>query len=409
MEAGTIVVGVVGKTNVGKSTFFAAATETPAKIENRPFVTIDPNIGVGYARKRCVHVELGLPKCDPVNSLCIEGWRFIPVKLLDVAGLVPGAHQGRGLGNRFLDHLRRADALLLVVDASGSTDPEGVPVRPGSYDPVEEARLILREVHEWMHQRLREGWDRFARRVDTSGEDLVSALSQRLSGFEIPRGVVASVLEESRLGEKRLSYWSDDEVKEFVRLVLDKGKPVVIVANKADVPTAERNIARLREAFPGKPVVPASALSELLLRRLSREGIVKYIPGDPSFEVKSEAKLDSNSKKALEYIEAKVMEKWGGTGVVQALNTAVFNALDMIAVYPVEDANRFTDKQGRILPDVVLVKRGSSPRDLAYRIHTDLGKTFLHAINAKTKQRVGESYILQDGDVIKIVAAAGKR
>ncbi|WP_131159473.1 redox-regulated ATPase YchF [Aeropyrum pernix] len=410
MEAGNIVLGLVGKTNVGKSTFFAAATEVPVKIENRPFVTIEPNVGVGYARKRCAHVELGLPRCDPVNSLCIEGWRFIPVKLLDVAGLVPGAHRGRGLGNRFLDDVRKADALLLVVDASGSTDPEGVPVKPGSYDPVEEVGLMLGEIYEWMLQNLASDWERFARRVDTAGNiDLVTALSQRLSGFEIPRGVVAEVLEETGLGEKRLSSWGREDLRLFVKLVLERGKPAVIVANKVDVPGAEENVERLRSSYPGIPVVPASALAELMLRRLAREGRVRYIPGDPDFTVKDPGGLGGKALKALELVRERVMKRWGGTGVVQAINKAVFDVLDMIAVYPVEDPNRYTDREGRILPDVVLVKRGSTPRDLAYRIHTDLGKTFLYAVNAKTKQRVGEGYRLQDGDVVKIVAAAGKR
>lgn len=409
MEASDILIGIVGKTNVGKSTFFAAATEVPVKIENRPFVTIDPNVGVAYVRKRCAHIDLGLAKCDPVNSVCVEGWRFVPVKLIDVAGLVPGAHRGRGLGNRFLDHVRRADVLLLVVDVSGTTDPEGAPARPGSYDPVEEAKMILREIEEWVYQNVARDWDRFARRIDTGGvHDVVGALAQRLSGFGVDRRHVAEALEATGLGDKKLSHWSSDDLRLFLREVRRRSSPAVIVANKVDVPGAEENVKRLREAFPGIPVIPTSAMAEVILRKAVKAGAIRYIPGDPDFEVIDDSKLDSRTKKALDLVRERVLKPWGGTGVVQALNTAVFEVLGMILVYPVEDAAKFTDRNGRVLPDAILVPRGSSPRDLAYRIHTDLGKTFLYAINAKTKQRIGEAYELRDGDVIKIVAAAAK-
>jgi len=405
LEASRILLGVVGKTNVGKSTFFAAATEVPVEIGNRPFVTIDPNVGVAYTRKRCVHVELGLPKCDAANSLCIEGWRFIPVRLMDVAGLVPGAHEGRGLGNRFLDNLRQADALLLVVDAAGATDPEGVPVKPGSYDPLEEVKMIVSEIDEWMFQVVSKDWDKFARTVDTAGTlDVPGAIAQRLSGLSVRKPHVVAALEKTGLADKKLSSWTRDELRRFIVAVREASKPIVVVANKADLPAAEENIERMRRELP-YPVVPASAAAELLLRRLAKAGAVRYLPGDPTFEVVDESKIDERTRRLLDIVRA-VMEKWGGTGVQKAIDTAVQDALGMIAVYPVDDPNKYADKQGRVLPDVLLVPRGTRARELAYMIHTDLGKTFLYAINAKTKQRVGESYELQDNDVIKIVAAA---
>ena len=398
VEAGQILVGVVGKTNVGKSTFFAAATETPVKIENRPFVTIEPNVGVAYVRKRCAHVDLGLEKCDPVNSLCIRGWRFIPVKIMDVAGLVPGAHRGRGLGNKFLDDLRRADILLLVVDASGSTDPEGVPAKPGTYDPVEEVRSMIGEIDEWIYQNIKRDWERFARRIDTMGaHDVVGALSQRLSGFEVQKNHVAEALESTGLARKRLTLWSDEELKTFVKTLREKAKPIVIVANKADIPEAEDNIRRLSKELPGYRVIPTSALSELILRLGSKKGFIRYLPGDSDFEVIDESRLDAKTSRTLELIRDRVLARWGGTGVQEAINAAVLDVLDMIVVYPVEDQNKFTDSHGRILPDAILIKRGSNPRDLAYRVHTDLGRTFIYAINARTKQRIGSPTYWQMG------------
>jgi len=409
LEASNILVGVVGKTNVGKSTFFSAATELSVAIENRPFTTIEPNIGVGYVRKKCVHVKLGLPRCDASNSVCLDGDRMIPVKMMDVAGLVPGAHKGRGLGNKFLDDLRKADVLLLVVDASGSTDPDGNPVKPGAYDPADEVEQMLREIDEWMFSIISKDWDRFAKYVDTGGVlDVAGAIAERMSGLSVRKKHVVEALEKAGLSDKPLSRWSVDELRTFTRVLRETAKPIVIVANKVDIPEAEDGIKSLRRRFPNYPVIPTSAAAELALRRAAKAGLVKYKPGDPSFEVVDESRLSPRERAVLDLIRNRVLERWGSTGVQQAINKAVLEVLDMIAVYPVEDPNKFTDKQGRVLPDVLLVPRGTTARELAYKIHTDLGRTFLYAINALTKQRVGENYVLKDDDVIKIVAAASR-
>jgi len=406
LEASRILIGVVGKTNVGKSTFFSAATETLVEIGNRPFVTIEPNVGVGYVRKKCVHVELGLDHCDAQNSVCIEGWRFIPVRMMDVAGLVPGAHEGRGLGNRFLDNLRQADVLLLVVDASGSTSPEGVPVKPGTYDPVREVADMIREIDEWMFSIISKDWDKFSKAIDTGGViDIPGALAQRLSGLSIRKTHVIAALEETGLGDKKLSTWSREELREFIVTLRRIAKPIVIVANKVDLPGADDNVKRLREAYPDYPVIPTSAAAELLLRRLAKKGVIRYLPGDPSYEIVEGSLIDERTRRMLRIVDL-ILERYGSTGVQRAVNTAVLDVLRQISVYPVDDPNKYTDKNGRVLPDVLLVPEGTTARELAYMIHTDLGRTFLYAINAKTKQRVGESYKLQDNDVIKIVATA---
>ncbi|MCX8195521.1 MAG: redox-regulated ATPase YchF [Acidilobaceae archaeon] len=407
MEPTGVLIGIVGKTNTGKSTFFSAATEISVPIENRPFVTIEPNVGVTYARKACVHKELGLPGCDASNSLCKRGERLIPIKMVDVAGLVPGAHQGRGLGNRFLDHVRRADVLLLVVDASGSTDEEGRPVRPGSYDPVEEVRQMVFEFEEWLFSIIAKDWERLARQLDaSSGADSAGLIAQRLSGLGVTRGHVAEAIRATGLENKRFSSWSREELRAFASRLRELSKPMVIVANKLDVGPAEENVKRLREAYKGVPVVPTSALAELVLRKAASKGILDYLPGDREFTLTSSPPPEL--RKVLDRV-AELMRRWGSTGVQEAINEAVFGRLSLIPVYPVEDHNRFTDKQGRVLPDVLLVPRGSTARDVAYKIHTELGDTFLYAINAKTKQRVGELYEVKENDVIKIVASGARR
>lgn len=404
----TPLVGVIGKTNVGKSTFFAAATELSVEIENRPFVTIEPNIGIAYVRGKCPHVELGLPKCDPVNSLCIKGWRFIPVKLMDVAGLIKGAHRGRGLGNKFLDDLRKADVLLHVVDMAGSTDEDGNPVKPGTHDPLEDILAIEDEVNEWFFQILWNGWDRFSRGLDTMPSDkAIEAIAKRLSGLSIRKEHVIEAIKLAGLEGRKPGSWGREGVREFTRRLREVAKPIVIVANKMDVPTAEDNYRRVREELKDRLIVPTSALSELILRRAAKSGYVDYVPGDPGFKILDPGRLSRKQAKALELI-AEFMEKWGGTGVQQALNTAVFEVLKMIVVYPVEDANKLTDRNGRVLPDAHLLPEGSTALDLAAVVHTELAKGFLYAINVRVKRRVGASYVLKDGDIIKIVSATAR-
>ena len=348
-----------------------------------------------------------MPRCDPASGFCLEGWRFIPVKLADIPGLIPGAHEGKGLGNQFLDAIRRADANILIVDASGSTDAAGNPVPPGSYDPIEEVRWLEQEIEEWMYGVVSRDWDRFAMRVSTTGENPLDALTQRLSGFSVTRAHVERALKASGLENKPLNKWSREDLRLFIHQ-LRLSKPLVIAANKADIPEAEDNIKKMQKELP-YPVVPTSAAAELALRKAARAGLIRYIPGDPDFEVVDESRLTKQQLRALEYIREHVLRKWGSTGVQQVINKTFLDELGLIVVYPVEDATHYTDGKGRILPDAYLVPRGTTARQLAYMVHTDLGKTFLYAVNAKTKQRVGEDYVLQDNDVLKIVAAAAKK
>ncbi len=403
------LVGLIGKTNVGKSTLFAAITLAPVEIANHPFTTIKPNMGVGYVRRRCVHVELGLPKCDPRTGMCINGYRFIPVKIMDVAGLIPGAHKGRGLGNKFMDDLRQADALIHVVDASGSTDLEGNPVSPGTSDPLEEAKLIQFEVDEWYKNVILRIWEnRISRHIYTVKEP-IEYLTQNLSGLSIKKHHVIKALKDTGLNDKPLKNWRREDVESLALSLRRISKPILIAANKIDLGPAEENVKRLKEFFGEKYVVPVSGLAEYILRKAALNKYVEYLPGDPDFKILDADKLTSKQKHVLEIIREKVLRKYGSTGVQELINRAVFDILDLIVVYPVEDHRKYTDHYGNILPDAYLVPRGTTARELAYMIHTDLGKTFLYAINAKTGERIGEDHVLNDNDVIKIVAAKAHR
>jgi len=153
-------IGLLGKANVGKSTFFSAATETPVPSGNFPFTTIEPNIGVAYVKADCACKHFGI---QHENELCINGTRLIPVKLIDVAGLVPGAHEGKGLGNQFLDDARQAEILIHVVDIAGSTDIQGQPVPVGTHDSLEDIVFVQDEFDQWFSDILKREWDKITR------------------------------------------------------------------------------------------------------------------------------------------------------------------------------------------------------------------------------------------------------
>jgi ribosome-binding ATPase YchF (GTP1/OBG family) len=398
-----VTVGLIGKPNSGKSTFFSAATLVDVAIANYPFTTIEPNVGVAYVSSPCVCRELGV-KDDPVNSICMEGTRYVPIKLIDVAGLIPGASKGLGLGNKFLDDVRRADVIVHVVDASGSTDEEGRAVDPGSHDPLVDVEFVVREYELWMRGILEKDWPRVTRIQDS--KEALGELEKRLSGLGITSKDIRDALNALGLLGKSTHSWSE-HLDAFVHELRGRAKPMLVAANKADVSAASKNIERLSGL--GFKVVPTSALAELVLRKAAKQGIIRYRPGDSDFEVIDVANISQEQERALKYIRERVLSVHGGTGVQRSLNTAVFELLDMIVVYPVEDEEKLTDKDGHVLPDAYLVRRGSSVRDLAYRVHTELGETFLYAVDAKRKIRVGADHVLKQNDVMKIVATAGRR
>jgi ribosome-binding ATPase YchF (GTP1/OBG family) len=394
--------GIVGKPNTGKSTFFSAATLIPVDIGSYPFTTIKPNRGIGYLRTPCVHTEFNVED-NPKNSICLNGIRLVPVELIDVAGLVPGAWKGRGLVNQFLDEIRKADALLHVVDASGSTDCEGRICKKGSHDPLEDVKFLENEITMWMNQILKKDWSKMARTAESGKEDLTSLLESRLSGLAIKRFHIIESLRKTDLNMDKPEHWSDSDIIKFLDILRSVSKPTLIAANKIDLPTAEENVERLKES--GYNVVPCSAEAELALRRAGEKGLIDYTPGDCKLTTKNAEKLTAAQKKALEAIQEHILYKFGSTGVQEAINTAFFELLQMVAVYPVEDSEHLSDHKGRVLPDVYLVPYGTTVRQLAYIIHTELGETFIHAINVRGKNRIGEDYVLKDRDVVSIVSA----
>jgi len=388
-------IGLVGKPNAGKSTFFTAATSATAQIGDYPFTTIDKNVGIAYVRKPCPSKELGLDP-NPNNSLSVDGIRFIPIEVIDVAGLVPGAHEGKGMGNKFLDDLRQADVLIQIVDCSGTTDLEGNTVEGA--DPLDEIKFLEDELHHWIGEIVIRNWSRSARAVE-AGEKIENFLSERLAGLKFTREQVILSLRKAKIS-KPVMHWGSEEGLVLAGYLQEIGKPIVIAANKADI-SSKDNIGKLDKAS----AIITAADYELALKNATKAGLITYNSGDSDFSLNDEGQLNDGQKKALETIR-QFLKKNGSTGVQDCIETAVLEKLDLIAVYPVEDETHFTDSQGRVLPDAYLVPRESTAHDLAYKVHTDIGDSFIRAIDCRSKRIIGKDYELQDGDIIKIVAGS---
>jgi len=385
---------LAGKPNAGKSTFYTASTLAEVDVANYPFTTIDANRGVTHARTRCPCLDR-----DERCGNCEDGIRYVAVELVDVAGLVPGAHEGRGLGNQFLDELTNADAIVNVVDASGGTNAEGEPVEVGSFDPVEEVDFIEEELEQWLAGIVHKNWESVVRKSRSPDFDMDDALSDLLTGVGASEYDIAAVLRDLDYSPNPRD-WDDADRVELARAIRQRTKPIVLVANKVDIAPPE-NLDRLAET--GKPVIAATADGELALRRAREAGIIDYHPGDDDFELVGD--VSGAQEQGLERIRD-LMGEHGGTGTQEAIDTAVYDVLDRITVYPVQNESKWTDGTGNVLPDAFLLPRGSTPRDLAYAVHSDIGDGYLHAVDARAKRRIAEDHELEEGDVIKIVSTA---
>jgi len=392
-------IGLIGKANVGKSTFFSAATETTVASGNFPFTTIEPNIGVAYVQSDCACKHFDLKHENP---LCINGTRLIPVKLIDVAGLVPGAHEGKGLGNQFLDDARQAEILIHVVDIAGTTDIQGQPISVGSHDPLEDIKFVQDEFDQWFVDILKREWDKITREIDQKRAKLTDGIAKRFSGLGIKDYQVQTVLQKQGLISRNPKEWNDSDIENFVKELRHNTKPMIIAANKADLCKDLDILKKITGT-----VVPCSAETELLLRKATKAGMINYTSGDTGFKINTEKEIPIPQQKALDLV-SKIFSKIPSTGIQKILNSAIFDSLNLITVFPVEDESKFTNKEGVVFPDTKLLPQNSTAKDLASLIHADIAKGFLHAIDCKTKQRISGDQKLKHGDVIKIVSTLSR-
>jgi ribosome-binding ATPase YchF (GTP1/OBG family) len=387
----TVSIALSGKPNTGKSTFFKAATLVDVEIANYPFTTVGANLGITYVRVPCPCTGLRV-KCGN----CIKGARFVPVELIDVAGLVPEAHKGKGLGNAFLDNIRQSEAIINVIDASGGTDIDGNPIGVGMRDPLEDVDFLHHEITMWLFGIILKNWNRLARKSQ-SEEKIEHLLAVQLAGTNVNEREIKSSIIKLGLSNKP-SNWTEADLLNFSHEIRKISKPMIVAANKKDIAPVQ-NLQRLLAL--SDYIVLTSAEAELALRVAHKNGLIDYIPGDTYFNIISS--VNEQQRKGLEKISKLIAKE--GTGVQTCINSAVFDVLDYIVVYPVEDENKLTDSYGNVLPDAFLMKKGQTVKDLAYRVHTDIGKGFLYAIDVRSKKRLGENYVLSNDDVIKITSS----
>jgi len=402
-----IRIGIIGKTNTGKTTFFNAATLLSAEVSTYPFTTKKPNVGTAYVRTICVCRELGV-KDEPRNSACLDGWRFIPIELIDLPGLIKGSWEGRGLGTQFLSVASQADVLIHVTDASGSVDAEGKLTRPGLGNPIMDVYDIEEEIASWFTKSIGKSLKSVSKGVET-GKPLAESMYRPLAGLKVKPEHVEAALQGTGLGDKSVKKWSEKELRQFAKEIRRLSKPTVIIANKMDIAKASENYERMTEEFKGSFVVPACSEAELALRRAEEKGFIRYVPGEEKFQVMDESKLTKEQKWALNYVQERVLTRWVNTGIQFAINLCVFKLLGMNTVYPVEDSKKLSDHAGRILPDAFLIPYSATVKDLARDIHTELAKTILYGVDARTGLRLPVDYVLKDRDVVSIIAAARKK
>ena len=409
-----MLIGLVGKPSCGKSTFFKAATLADVLIASYPFATIKPNHGIGHVKVDCLCKDFKV-KCNPQKGYCVDGNRFVPVELMDVAGLVEGASEGKGMGNQFLDDLRQADAFIHIVDVSGETDEKGE--KTTGHDPAEDIEMLEKELNLWYLGIMKKVWRSFARTLQIEKGDFSKAVAKQFSGLKVTEDDVKDVVRNLGYDTINPAGWKDEQLKNFAIGLRRKTKPMIIAANKVDLPDSKKNYEKLRADYPNLNIIPCSADSELALREASKANLIKYIPGEKDFALKSVPRdisgemstkgkiiggLTEKQKEALDKIKEDVLEVYGSTGVQDVLNKVVFGMLKYIAVFPA-GANKLGDSKGNILPDCFLVPEGSTALDFAYIIHSDLGDKFIKAINAKTKQAVGKDYKVQHRDGLEVI------
>ena len=390
-------IGLVGKPSVGKSSFFNAATKNDVPEGAYPFTTIDPSVGEAYVRVECAAPEFDAT-CTPNVGVCRDGTRFVPTKLVDVAGLIPGAHEGKGLGNQFLTDLNETDALIHIVDFSGNTDIEGEPT--DGHDPRTDIDFLEDELDMWYLDILEKGIESHESTYTGVEAKIEVDLAEQMSAFKTNKDEIKQLILSLGL-DLDTETWDADDRRILAREIRKRTKPMLIAANKMDTPEAQANWDAITSdpAYDHLTFVPASAHAEDALKTAADNGVVDYTPGDDNFEIVGDPSTEQQA--GLEQIRA-FMTDYGGTGVQQAIETALFDVLGCIAVFP-GSANGSADEKG-VFRDCFVLPDNATTEDFAYVLHSDIGDGLLHGIDCRTERQVGADHPLTHRDVVEIVS-----
>tara|TARA_Y100000310_G_C20690765_1_gene822053 strand:+ start:405 stop:1592 length:1188 start_codon:yes stop_codon:yes gene_type:complete len=395
-----MLIALTGKPSVGKSSFFKAATLAAAEVANYPFTTLKSSEATGYVKIDCADKDFD-KQCNPREGYCINHKRFVPIRIMDVPGLIPDAHKGEGLGNLFLDDLNQADALIHVIDISGSTNAKGEIVDAGTYDPANDVTFLENELNQWYLRILKKGWDKFIRQQKAEKGEVFKAIAKQCSGLRVTEDIAKKSISDLNLDED-LEKWTEENILSLAAELRIKSKPMIIAANKVDIATGKENFNKLKKQFPEYTIIACSAAAELGLKEAAKKGFIDYVPGEDNYT--ETEKLSAEQKKGLDFVKKTVLDVFGSTGVQDVMDAVVFELLDMIAIFP--GGAKLEDKDGNVMPDCFLVKKGATALDFAYRLHTDIGKGFIRAVDIKTKRTVGKDHELKHRDVIEIITKA---
>ena len=395
-------VGIVGKPNVGKSAFFRALTLAKAESGNFPFTTIDANSGIGFVKIEDPAKDFGKTS-NPKSGFVKNGFRFVPIEIVDVAGLVPGASDGVGLGNKFLDDLRQADCLIHVIDLSGSVNEKGESCSINNYDPRNDIIFLEDEINKWFYNVLSKNFEKISKKIKLTDTKIDDAIFSIVSGLNVNLNQINLVLENLKITKENL----EENLVNFCNKLREITKPMIISANKCDIliddDLYKTKIQKLRDEFKNYIIIETAAEYEFNLKKAEEVGLIEYNFGDDNFKIPNKTKLNEVQIKGLEKIQ-NYLDKVKNTGVQKCLNEAVFNLLKLKPIFP-GGVSKLEDKEGRVLPDCFLMEEKATALDFAYKLHTDFGKNFIKAIDVKTKKLVGKEHILKPLDIIEIVSS----
>ncbi|KAI0464707.1 hypothetical protein LJB42_002328 [Komagataella kurtzmanii] len=404
------LIGIVGKPSSGKSTTLNSLTDADAKVGAFPFTTIEPNRATGYLQVDCACSRFGKESlCKPNYGWCKNGRRFVPIMLLDVAGLVPGASQGLGLGNQFLDDLRQSDALIHVVDVSGTTDSNGKATR--GYDPLQDIEWLQDEIRLWIEGNLHKRWGSIVRKHTATKASIVDTMQLQFGGYGAGRKLIDEALRNIK-DLPPLEKWDNEWITRVVRSFMQVKFPTVLALNKIDHPDADKNVSKIMLRYPETKTVLTSAITEVLLRKLAKQKFIQYEEGTEFVDTYEDLgddcglkPLDEKLAQRIETIRDLVLYRFGSTGVVQVLQAAV-GVLDLIPVYTVRNITTFTGNSGtNVFRDCVLLKRGTPVGSVARYI---MGEVTIAVIEGVGGKRISEDDLIDSGknDILsfKIVA-----